>query len=152
MSRELESLIADICASDPDRVGAALQAASPHRDALTPSLLAHLALAAAVPAQWTESDDRQSPIFLCYLAAEWKLTEAHLLIVALLRLPAEQCDEMLGDFITEGAKLALADTWPGETLRKSTTGISSPRRKKMTKCRSMGPWHRTTMFPSIASP
>ena len=41
------------------------------------------------------------------------LPEHRVLVVALLQLPPDDCEAVLGEFITEGAKLTLADTWPG---------------------------------------
>ena len=107
-------LIDDICSPDPARVSAALQAAAPLRETLAPVLLARLLEASIRPADWTGAKGRPSPVFLFYLAAAWRETGAHTLLAALLRLPAKQCDKVLGDFITEGARLVLADTWPGD--------------------------------------
>jgi hypothetical protein len=106
-------LIDDICSPDSSRVASALQAAAPHREILAPVLLARLHEASAQPAEWDGSKGHRSPIFLLFLAAAWRETSAHPLLAALLRLPDKQCDAMLGDFITEGARLVLADTWPG---------------------------------------
>ncbi len=113
MPDTLDHLIDDICSPEPARVAAALQTAAPHREALTPVLLARLQQASVEPDRWT-GGEQPSPVFLPYLAAAWQLTDAHPLIVALLRLPSKQCDAMLGDFITEGARLTLADTWTGD--------------------------------------
>lgn len=109
-----ESLIDDICSLDPARVAAALQAAAPHRATLAPVLLARLMQTVVEPQRWTAAEGQPCPVFLSYLAAEWRLTDAHPLLVALLRLPPDDCSAVLGDFITEGAKLTLADTWPGD--------------------------------------
>ncbi len=109
-----EQLIDDICSPEPARVSVALQAAAPQRETLAPVLLARLLQAAAQPQKWTGIKEQPSPIFLPYLAAAWKLADAHALLVALLRLPPDDCNAMLGDFITEGARLTLADTWPGD--------------------------------------
>ncbi len=107
-------LIDDICSPDPARVAAALQAAAPHRETLAPVLLARLLEASVRPAEWDGCKGRPSPIFLLFLAAAWRETGAHPLLAALLRLPDKQCDAVLDDFITEGARLVLADTWPGD--------------------------------------
>ncbi len=114
MDSNLPQLIDDICSPEPARVAAALQAAAPHRETLSPVLLARLLQAAAEPEMWDGDNGRPTPIFLLYLAAAWQLTEAHSLAAALLQLPSKQCDKMLGDFITEGAKCVLADTWPDD--------------------------------------
>lgn len=113
MAETSQPLIDDICSADPATVVAALQAAAPHRETLTPVLLARLGDASTAPERWIEDDHGKSPIFLCYLAAAWRLAVAHPLLAAMLRLPAQQCDDLLGDFTTEGARLVLADTWPG---------------------------------------
>ncbi len=107
-------LLDDICSPDPARVAAALQAAAPHRETLAPVLLARLLEASVRPARWDGRKNNSSPIFLLYLAAAWRETGAHPLLAALLRLPAKQCDAVLGDFITEGARRVFADTWPGD--------------------------------------
>jgi len=107
-------LIDDICSPDPARVAAALQAAAPHRETLAPVLLDRLQEAASRPILWDGQKNNPSPIFLLYLAAAWRETGAHPLLATLLRLPDKQCDDLLGDFITEGARLVLADTWPGD--------------------------------------
>lgn len=107
-------LIDDICGGEPAAVAAALQAAASRRDELGPVLCARLMQAAVEPDRWMGDQAQPSPVFLPYLAAAWKLTEAHPLIVALLRLPPGQCEAMLDDFITEGAGRTLADTWPGD--------------------------------------
>ncbi len=109
-------LIDDICSPDPARVAAALQAAAPHREKLAPVLLARLLEASIRPAEWTGADGRPSPIFLLFLAAAWRETGAHPLLAALLRLPDKQSDALLDDFLTEGARLVLADTWPGDLV------------------------------------
>lgn len=95
------------------RVAAALQALAPLREQAGPILCARLMQAAVEPHLWTGANGTPCPVFILHLAAAWKLTEAHPLVVALLRLPPEQCDAVLGDFITEGARQVLADTFPG---------------------------------------
>jgi hypothetical protein len=107
-------LIDDICSPDPARVATALQAAAPRRETLAPVLLARLLEAASRPTLWDGQKNNPSPIFLLYLAAAWRETGAHPLLATLLRLPEKQCDAMLGDFITGGARRVLADTWPGD--------------------------------------
>ena len=107
-------LIDDICSPDPARVAAALQAAAPHREILAPGLLTRLLEASIRPAEWVGAKGHPSPIFLLYLAAAWREPGAHPLLAALLRLPDKQCDALLDDFLTEGARLVLADTWPGD--------------------------------------
>lgn len=101
--------MADICCADPAKVAAALQAASPHREALSPELLQYLRR------DWsslgTNRTDEESPLYLYYLAAEWRLTEAFPLLLSLLR--QENADELLGDFLTDGAATVLATLWPG---------------------------------------
>ena len=114
MTASAENLIDDICANDPATVAAALQAAASQREALAPVLVARLLQATIEPQRWIGNEGRPSPVFLAYLAAAWRLTDAHPLLVALLRLPPDDCDAVLGDFITEGARLTLADTWPGD--------------------------------------
>ncbi len=113
MTADPAALIDAICGGDPRTVAAAIQAAASRRNELAPVLLARLMQAVAQPRLWDGADGHPSPVFLPYLAAAWKLTAAHPLIIALLRLPPEDCDAVLGDFITEGARLTLADTWPG---------------------------------------
>ena len=65
-------------------------------------LLARLFQSAAEPQRWTGTKGQPSPVFLAYLAAAWRLTDAHPALVALLRLPPDDCEAVLGDFITEG--------------------------------------------------
>jgi hypothetical protein len=107
-------LIDDICSSDPARVAAAIQAAATRQETLAPVLLARLEEAAGQPTLWTKAKDGRSPVFLFYLAAAWREKRAHPFLAAILRLPPKQCDDLLGDFITEGARLVLADTWAGD--------------------------------------
>ena len=107
-------LIDDICSSDPGRVATGLQAAATLQEALAPLLLAKLEEVSTQPTEWIKAKNGWSPIFLFYLAAAWREKRAHPMLAALLRLPAKQCDALLGDFITEGARLVLADTWPGD--------------------------------------
>ncbi len=118
-------LIDDLCSPDPARVAAALQAVAPHRETLAPLLLGRLLEAAMRPEVWLSSETLPSPVFLLYLAAAWRLTDAHPLVAAFLRLPPPQCDELLGDFITEGARLVLADTWPGDLLAIEAIALDS---------------------------
>jgi hypothetical protein len=109
---DADTILNDILSFDSMRVAAALQAAHGRAEELTPKLVERLDQVLAV-ARDVESDPVPFIGFLIYLAAEFKAVAAHVPIVQLLRMPTDAIDAALGDVVTEGAGIALADTYPG---------------------------------------
>lgn len=140
MDSTATQLIDDICSDDPVRVSAALQAAAPLQEMLTPVLLAKLQDVLNQPAAWIKTNGECSPVFLFYLAAAWREMRAHSLLAAVLRLPPKQCDALLGDFITEDAQRVLADTYPGDLSAIKGLALDS----------SADPFARGTAFSAAA--
>ena len=109
----LDQLLDDVCSPTPARVATGLQAAgSQHRELAVP-LRARLEHAATQPEAWI-GEGKPSPVFLCFLAAAWRETTAHVPIVRLFRLPPKQSDALLGDLVTEDGPTILADTFGGD--------------------------------------
>ena len=106
-----EQLLDDVCDPDPVKVAAALQAAHGRGAELTPGLVARLTDVLERPQEWT--GDR-SPVFLIFLAAEFRETRAHEPITGLLRLPDDLSHRLLCDTITTRAPTILADTFGGD--------------------------------------
>ncbi len=111
----MHPLIKDLCGTDPERVAAALQAASSMRDELLPEIIIELIRLAEDPESWEEDSD--SPIFLYYLGAEWRDSRVYDLLIRALSLPAERIREVLDDFLSSGAPRVLADTWSGDLAK-----------------------------------
>ena len=91
----------------------ALRAAGTHRAELTPRLLACLAETVNQPEILAEDGDLQLPFFAMYLLASWRGRAAHPLLLAFLRLPGEQCLDLLGDIVTEDMDRMLVQTSGG---------------------------------------
>lgn len=107
---ESEALLHDACGSDPEKVAGALAAASGRGVELAPGILARLEHALSEPDAWT-GEGKPFVGFLLYLAAEFRLKEAHPLIARLLRLGEDRTHHMLSDISTESAPVILAETY-----------------------------------------
>ena len=93
----------------------ALRAAGEHRAELTPRLLASLVELTIHPADSAADVEWELPFYAMYLLASWREHLAHPLLLAFLRLPGEQCLDLLGDIMTEDMDRLLAQTAGGDT-------------------------------------
>ena len=78
-----EQLLDDVCSPDPVKVAAALQAAHGRGAELIPGLVARMTDVLERPEEWT--GDR-NPVFLLFLAAEFRESRVHELLTRMLRL------------------------------------------------------------------
>ena len=111
----MHPLIKDLCGIDPEKVAAALQAASSRRDELLPEIITELTRVVEDPESWEE--DSNSPIFLYYLGAEWRDARVYDLLIRALSLPGERIIDLLGEFVDSGAGEVLAATWDGDLTK-----------------------------------
>ena len=92
----------------------ALNAAMDQPDAAIPGLLAILEELLADPGGCAEDEDFNGHFPALFLLAQFRETRALPLIQALLRLPDELQDALLGDLVTEGLASLLASTCGGD--------------------------------------
>ena len=100
------SLLDDVCSNDRQRAAAALQAAHGRGEELIPGIIARLESVLTNPAAWI-GEEGHSPAFLLCLAAEFRATAAHALIIRIFRLGDDTVSTLLGDVLTESGDLAL---------------------------------------------
>jgi hypothetical protein len=78
-----EQLLDDVCSPDPVKVAAALQAAHGRGAELIPGLVARMTDVLERPEEWT--GDR-NPVFLLFLAAEFRETRVHEMLTRMVVL------------------------------------------------------------------
>jgi hypothetical protein len=92
----------------------ALLAATVHREALTPELIAALDRVSADPAHYLKHQDECLHLFAIYLLAQFRETRALDAFLRFFSLPGEQALDLTGDMVTENGAAVIASVCGGD--------------------------------------